>query len=171
MRIVKIVVSFLLILSLPLMISMVTAEIPVIAEATPSGSAAGIWNPATAIVALAICGVIAYIIFKAGLAPNREVDSWYCGGEFAPELVRYRSHGFVLPFKQAFGRFYPSLRESRQPCLFGKLCDTNTWFYDPAIKAGEKFARLFSTAGLSQAHVLWQVVGVLGIGALFLIVR
>ena len=140
------------------------------------GSTVGIWNPALAVAALAICAAISYIIFKAGAAPSREVDSWYCGEEFAPELVRFRSHGFVLPFKQSFDKMYPAIKipKLQVPGFLQKLFDFDSWLYNPVISAGSRLSEKFSRthAGIPQMYMLWQVVGaVLVIGALFLIVR
>lgn len=140
------------------------------------GATVGVWNPILALAGLGICTLIAYTIFRSGHAESRQVDSWYCGEEFAPELVRYRSHGFVLPFKQAFDRIYPTIKipHGQVPPFLQKLFDVDSWLYDPVIRAGARFMEKFSHThiGIPQIYLLWQIVGVaVVIALLFLIVR
>lgn len=67
----------------------------------------GAWKPAAMLAALAGCTVAAGAVLKLASAPSRAVASWYGGEELAADEVRYRAHGFVLPFKEALAKICP----------------------------------------------------------------
>ena len=124
---------------------------------------AGVWNPAIAAVGLLVCGLIAYAILKSGRAPSRETASWYGGEEYTTDQVRYRAHGFVLPFKSAFARIYPSFRLPRiQMGFLKKLIDFDGWLYNPLVNSGSRLTDKISRShsGLPAMYMLWQLAGV-----------
>ena len=127
------------------------------------GQTVGVWNPVIAAIGLAICALIAYGILKAGHAPSRETAPWYGGEEFVPDQVRYRAHGFVLPFKSAFRRIYPSFRLPRFKTGFlKKIFDFDGWLYNPLVNSGSRLTDKISRShsGLPAMYMLWQLVGV-----------
>jgi hydrogenase-4 component B len=123
----------------------------------------GVWNPAVMAIGLAVCALIAYVILKSGHAPSRETASWYGGEEYTTDQVRYRAHGFVLPFKNAFVRVYPSFRlPSFKMGFLKKLIDFDGWLYNPLVKSGSRLTDRISRShsGLPAMYMLWQLVGV-----------
>ena len=127
------------------------------------GQTVGVWNPMIAAIGLLVCGLIAYVILKAGQAPSRETAPWYGGEEFVPDQVRYRAHGFVLPFKSAFVRIYPSFRLPKiQMGFLKKLFDFDGWLYNPLVNSGSRLADKISRShsGLPAMYMLWQLIGV-----------
>lgn len=123
----------------------------------------GVWNPAVIIVALAASGLVAYAISRSARAPARETQPWYCGEEELSAEVRYRAHGFLLPFKAAFAGLYPSIRIPRIPAL-GRLktvLDMDNWLYGPLVRAGSRLTDLLARthSGLPAVYMLWQVIG------------
>jgi len=140
------------------------------------GHTVGLWNPTIAIVALAIACAVAYFTFHLGLAPSRRVENWYCGEQFESDLVRFRMHGFVAPFKQAFAKAYPTIPVPRVgvPRFLQKAFNPDEWFYGPLIRAGGRLTERFSHThvGIPQMYMLWQVLGVIVVVAiLYLIIR
>ncbi|HET6454619.1 MAG TPA: proton-conducting transporter membrane subunit [Armatimonadota bacterium] len=127
------------------------------------GVTAGVWNPAIATIGLLVCGLIAYAISKSGNAPSRETAPWYGGEEYTTDQVRYRAHGFVLPFKSAFVRIYPTVRLPRMNLQFlRKLFDFDGWLYNPLVKSGSRLTDRISRShsGLPAMYMLWQLIGV-----------
>ena len=133
----------------------------------------GVWNPAYALVALVFCALIAYGISRLGHAPVRQTEGWYGGEVVDPEHIRFRAHGFVLPFKEAFSKVYPSVRLPKIQ-TFGfmqKVLDLDTWLYGPLVNAGSRLTdRLSRThSGVPQLYMLWQVIGIIAVLALLFI--
>ena len=127
------------------------------------GQIVGVWNPVIAAIGLAICALIAYGILKSGHAPSRQTAGWYGGEEFLPDQVRFRAHGFVLPFKNAFRRIYPSIPLPRvQLGFLKKLLDFDGWLYNPLVNSGSRLTDKISRShsGLPAMYMLWQLVGV-----------
>jgi hypothetical protein len=127
------------------------------------GQTVGVWNPMIAAIGLLICALIAYAIMKSGHAPTRETAGWYGGEEYSPELVRYRAHGFVLPFKSAFSKIYPSFRLPKiQMGFLKKLFDFDGWLYNPLVNSGSRLTDKISRShsGLPAMYMLWQLIGV-----------
>ena len=126
---------------------------------------AGVWNPVYAVVAMVVCGTIAYVIGRSALAPSRETVGWYCGEEFEPDEVRFRAHGFCLTFKDAFAKIYPTIPAPKLgvPLFLQKLADIDSWLYGPLVKVGGRLTERFSRThtGIPQLYMLWQVVGVI----------
>ena len=136
----------------------------------------GLWNPAYAVAALAVCVAVAYAISRAGLAPSRRTKGWYCGEEYQPEEVRARAHGFCLPFKNAFAKVYPSVRVPRINALrlLQRAFDVDSWLYNPLVNAGARMTELLSRthSGIPQVYMVWQLVGmILAFAILFLLLR
>jgi len=137
---------------------------------------AGLWNPAYAVAALAVCATAAYAISRAGHAPSRHTEGWYGGEEYQPELVRFRAHGFCLPFKNAFAKVYPSVRVPRIHALqlLKRAFDVDRWLYNPLVNAGARITQLLSRthSGIPQVYMVWQLVGmILAFAILFLLLR
>ena len=124
----------------------------------------GAWNPAYALAALAICALLAYAISRSAHAPARETASWYGGEEYADDVVRFRAHGFVLPFKQAFAKVYPSVRLPKIQTIgfMQKVLNLDTWLYGPIVNAGSRLTDGLSRthSGIPHVYMLWQVIGI-----------
>ncbi|MGD9498631.1 MAG: hypothetical protein AB7Y46_20220, partial [Armatimonadota bacterium] len=75
----------------------------------------GAWGPAMVLVAFAGCLLLAYLLSRLGGARVRDVPVWLCGGDYLPEQVTYRVHGFLLPVKRASRWLYPSAGASKPP--------------------------------------------------------
>lgn len=123
----------------------------------------GVWNPAYALIAIVVCMLIAYLISRAGHAPHRQTAAWYGGEEEPPEDVRYRAHGFVLPFKEVFAKIYPSIPAPRASELksLRAVLDLDGWFYKGILYVGSAVTGRLSRwhSGLPQTYMLWQAVG------------
>jgi len=138
--------------------------------------AAGGWNPAHMTLALVLCGLVAYAISRAGRAASRETDVWLCGEEYEDEHVRFRAHGFVMPFKQAFANVYPSVRAPRIGALrlLSVVFDLDSWLYTPLVNGSARAVQRVSRthSGLPHVYMLWQVAGVVVVLAvLFLVIK
>jgi hydrogenase-4 component B len=138
--------------------------------------ATGAWNPPIMILGLAVCMVIAYAIHRAAASPSRETAGWYGGEEAEPDEIRYRAHGFCLPFKEVFAKVYPSVPIPRARFLrfLGKVLDFDNWLYNPFVRTGGRMTdRLSRThSGVPQLYLLWQMAGVIAVLALlFTLVR
>ena len=143
---------------------------------TAAGATAGVWDPAYAVIALIVCVLIAYTISRLGRAQVRVAESWYGGEEDDPEQVRFRAHGFVLPFKEAFAKVYPSVRVPRIQA-FGflqKALNLDSWIYNPIVNSGSRLTdRLSRThSGVPNLYMLWQVIGIIAVlVVLFIMLR
>jgi hydrogenase-4 component B len=140
------------------------------------GQPVGFWGPLAVTGALVVFGLVAYAIQRMGAAEVRTVPVWYCGEEHEPGLVRYPSHSYYLPFKEAFKGIYPTvrLRAPRFPGWLRKVWDVDTWLYRPTVAVGTRMTeRLRRThVGIPQMYLLWLVAGaVLVIGIIFGIAR
>ncbi len=95
----------------------------------------GVWNPARIILAMAACTLVSYAIYRAALATSRATANWYGGEEQESEDVRYRAHGFCLPFKEHFAKVYPSfpIPRIRQGRVLQKIYDFDRWLYTPLV--------------------------------------
>ena len=128
------------------------------------GPITGVWNPAYMVLATIICVIGVYAFSRLAGAGSRETATWYGGEEALPNDVRYRAHGFVLPFKNVFAKVYPSIPVPRIEALRGirKILDFDRWLYNPIVKAAGSFTdRLSRThSGIPQLYMIWQLVGV-----------
>lgn len=144
--------------------------------ATSSGVAAGAWNPPYMIAALLVCCLGAYVVTRLARATSRQTESWYGGEEATADEVRYRAHGFVLPFKEVFANIYPSIPVPRVQALqiVRKILDFDKWLYNPFVKTGGWMVDRFSRThiGVPQMYMIWQLAGViLVMAALFALFR
>ena len=134
---------------------------------------AGVWNPAYTLVALIFCALLAYAISRSAHAPMRVTETWYGGEEADPEHVRFRAHGFVLPFKEAFAKVYPSVSLPKISAFASiqKVLNLDTWVYGPIVNAGSRLTGRLSRAhsGIPQLYMLWQVIGIIAVLALLFI--
>jgi len=139
-----------------------------------NGEVFGVWNPAYILAALILCSVGAYALSRVADARRREVPSWYGGEEVADNEVRYRAHGFVLPFKEAFAAVYPTIRLPKMPALkkAGKILDFDRWLYKPVVDMGGRMVDRLSRThiGIPQVYMLWQLIGVIVVLAVLLAV-
>jgi hydrogenase-4 component B len=141
-----------------------------------AGIAAGAWNPAVFIVVAIICGGGAYGLSRLGRSRTRETVGWYCGEEAEDDEIRYRAHGFVLPFKEIFGRVYPTVPVPKLGALAALkgVLDLDRWLFDPIVNAGGRLTDHISRShsGLPQMYMLWQGIGVVAVlVALFVLLR
>lgn len=133
----------------------------------------GIWDPSFVVVALIICTFIAWLIYKTSGAPVREVDVWACGEEHALNEIRYKAHGFYLPFQDFLsfrvGRYrvrtyFPTLPKPRAGKLANlrKAFDFDKFYYW-MVGVGRRFCERFSAvhAGYPQLYVLWMILGLI----------
>jgi len=136
----------------------------------------GVWNPAVIVGVLLVCTLGAYLISRAAHAPSRQTEGWYGGEEAEPDEIRYRAHGFCLPFKQVFAKVYPivPIPKARFLQFVGKILDFDKWIYNPLVRTGGRMTdRLSRThSGVPQLYLLWQLAGVIAVLALlFILVR
>ncbi len=131
------------------------------------GGVFAVWNPAVLILAMAVCVLIAAAVLKSARASSRETVSWYGGEEAEADDVRYRAHGFVLPFKQAFLKVYPPFPKIRIESIqfLRKILDFDRWLYNPLVKDGGRATDLISRShsGVPQTYMLWQLLGVVAV--------
>ena len=128
------------------------------------GRVFGVWNPVVLVVVLAVCVVVATVVLKSARAASRETVSWYGGEEAEADEVRYKAHGFVLPFKQVFAKLcppFPKIKIESIPFL-RKALDFDRWLYNPLVKDGGRATDLISRShsGVPQTYMLWQLIGV-----------
>jgi hydrogenase-4 component B len=132
-----------------------------------------VYQPVLLLVALLLCLGVAHVIYRAGAAPVRAVESWYCGEPHTDAEVRYPATSFYGPFKalltwkvggyQPTG-LYPHLRLPRIKPLTGwrRFLGLDEWLYDPLVKGLRGMLDSFSRThvGIPQVYVLWMVLGV-----------
>jgi hydrogenase-4 component B len=127
------------------------------------GAPVGFWSPLACLSALAILGLIAYGIERAGGADVRSVPVWYGGEEHNSALVRYPANSFYSPFKRAFQGIYPAwaVHAPKFPAPVRRALDFDCWLYVPTVKAIDKAAARVSRtqAGIPQIYLLWIVIG------------
>ncbi len=132
------------------------------------------WNPVLILIVAFICLAISFFFFRAGKAPRRQVDTWYCGELHDPEEVRYEAHNFYLPFKKLFrlriGQYeqegiypkitIPKLSLTNKNILY-RLAQIDEWFYQPLVNKFLKCVRSFSAlhSGIPHIYLLWLVLG------------
>lgn len=123
-----------------------------------------VWNPPLMIAAVVVLGLVTYGISRLGQAKSRETAGWYGGEEALPDEVRYRAHGFCLPFKEIFAKVYPSLpAPSIQSMGFLRnVLNLDRWLYDPLVRTGGRVTDRISRthSGAPQLYMVWQLVGV-----------
>ena len=134
------------------------------------------WSPLSLLVVLLVALVIAQLIRKSSAVHTRAVPSWYCGEEHSDDEVRYRAHGFYLPFNLAFGKVYPHIPVPRLPSLRGVLSALNFdgWLYNPILRLGGRLTDKVSRShvGIPQLYMIWQVAGmILVLALLFVLVK
>ena len=126
-----------------------------------------LWAPLPVAAALAILGLLAYVIQRSGRAEVREVPVWTCGEEDEPGLSRYPATSFYLPFKRAFQGIYPHVQVKAPPfpVWLRAVFDVDTWFYLPVARAVGAGARGVSKThvGIPQVYLLWIVVGAIAV--------
>jgi len=142
----------------------------------------GVFSPLVFVLALMLCMLIPYALYKLSGAQVRVASPWACGESHSHDELRYRSSSFYLPF-QRFMSFrigqrrittlYPTLPKPRTPWLakLRVVFDVDT-LYNAVIRVGARACEWFSAthAGIPQLYVLWIVAGVvLAILLLFLL--
>lgn len=136
------------------------------------GGKVGIWNPVYLVVALFVCMLIAYGIVSVGRAPARETESWYGGEQAEPDEVRFKAHGFCLPFKEAFTVVFPRIETPRIRLISSvqKLLNFDAWLYRPITDwLGTLADRLSRThTGVPQVYMIWQLIGMILVFAILL---
>jgi len=132
------------------------------------------WNPVVIVGVGAFCILLAYSFYRAGQAPSRVDEVWYCGEPQKDEEVRYRAHSFYLPFKQLFsirlGKYY---REGVYPSFdypklnlterhfFKRITNMDKWIYNPMVEKFMLLMRGFSAthSGIPHVYLLWLLIG------------
>lgn len=140
-------------------------------------SVVGVWNPIWISIFLGICIIIAYFIYKSAKSKVRAVPVWYCGEEYSPEEVRFKSQSFYVPIENALAFFtypkYPTVKVGR-PERLRKGLDFDKYVWYPFVGLLIKFSQKFrkTHVGIPQQYMLWVVAGIiLVITILFLMVR
>jgi hydrogenase-4 component B len=139
-----------------------------------AGGTMGVWNPLVVLAGLVICLLISYGIYLLAHSPVRKTATWLCGEEHQDDEVRYKAHGFYLPFNEFLsfrvGRrqvatFFPSIPRPKVGNLawLRKVVNLDEWLIYPAVKAGGRFCERFreSHVGIPQVYVLWMAVGMI----------
>jgi len=137
-----------------------------------SGGTVGVWNPPVVLAGLLVCFLISYGIYLLAASPVRKTATWLCGEEHEEDEVRYKAHGFYLPFsdflsfrvgKYNVRTFFPSIPRPRVGDLawLRKAVNLDEWLYYPAVRAGNRFCQRFreSHVGIPQVYVLWMAAG------------
>ncbi|MCS7252857.1 MAG: proton-conducting transporter membrane subunit [Armatimonadota bacterium] len=132
----------------------------------------GAFSPLIFVLALLMCMLIPYALYKLSGTSVRVALPWACGEPHSYEELRYRSSRFYLPF-QRFMSFrigqkrittlYPTLPKPKAPWLtkLSILFDVDR-LYEAVIRVCAKACEWFSAthAGVPQLYVLWMVAGV-----------
>jgi len=133
------------------------------------------FNPLYILMAVIICAILAYMIFKMGKSEVRQVESWYCGEKHADEEVRYKAHSFYMPFKQVIrirvGKYWSETLyftnipwpKIKVPAFIRKVLQVDRWFYYPLAKFVMKISDKFSVThvGVPQIYTLWLIIGMI----------
>jgi len=133
------------------------------------------FNPLYILIAVTICAILAYIIFKMGKSEVRQVESWYCGEKHTDEEVRYKAHSFYMPFKQVIririGKYWSETLyftnipwpKIKVPAFIRKVLQIDRWFYYPLANFVMKISDKFSVThvGVPQIYTLWLIIGMI----------
>ncbi|HIE51125.1 MAG TPA: hypothetical protein EYP85_05145 [Armatimonadetes bacterium] len=132
----------------------------------------GVWNPLFLVGGLLVCCALAYALYRLAGAPVRRTSPWFCGEEHAGDEVRYKAHGFYLPFQDFLSfrigtrrvrTYYPTLPRPKVGDLprLRALLDFDRLYYR-LIAIGAKWCERFSEShvGYPQMYVLWMAVGI-----------
>ena len=121
-------------------------------------------SPVVILLALLVCGIVAYAIYQSVQAGSRRASIWNCGEVVSDEAVRYRSSSFYKPFRNLIRPVYwkPRWPEVSPPQPLARILDFDRWLYFPIGSAfsriGQTLSRLHN--GVPQFYLLWQVIGV-----------
>lgn len=146
-----------------------------------AGGTAGIWNPPVVLGGFFVCFIIAYGIYLLAASPVRKTATWLCGEEHTEDEVRYKAHGFYLPFndflsfrvgRHQVATFFPPVPRPKVGGLawLRKAVNLDEWLYNPLVKGARVLCERFreTHVGIPQVYVLWMAVGmVLAIIVLF----
>ena len=132
-----------------------------------------LWNPVVAVVALLVCSLIAWLIYRVSGAPVREVKVWACGEEHSSEEIRFKAPGFYSPFQILIsfrvGRvrvfsLYPRipLPKAGRLAELRKAFDFDRLYYR-MVDMGRRICEKFSAVhvGYPQVYVLWMILGLI----------
>ena len=133
------------------------------------------FNPLYILIAVIICVILAYTIFKMGKSEVRQVESWYCGEKHTDEEVRYKAHSFYIPFKQIIririGKYWSETLyftnipwpKIKVPAFIRKVLQIDRWFYYPLANFVMKISDKFSVThvGVPQIYTLWLIIGMI----------
>ena len=136
------------------------------------GAAVALWAPLALIAGMAVLGLIAYGLQRAGGARTRQVPVWTCGEVHTAASVRYSASSLYLPFKHAFDGIYPRVRwrVPAFPAALRRAFDADAWAYRPLVRAVERSAATVSRShvGVPQVYLLWIVGGAVAVVAIVL---
>ncbi|MCK4965395.1 hypothetical protein KAS50_00105, partial [bacterium] len=142
------------------------------------------WNPVIILIGFVVVITISYIFYKSGRAPERSIETWYCGEEHTDEEVRYQAHSFYMPFKQFFkiriGKYqregvYPTIPvpeiKLSERGVIKRILGVDKWIYEPIVNVTMKLMRKFSKThtGIPHVYLLWMFLG-LAIGMFILFI-
>jgi hydrogenase-4 component B len=120
-------------------------------------------NPILILLALAVCVLIAYAIYRSVRVESKPALIWNCGEVVADEDVRYRASSFYKPFRNLISPVYQKfgLPQIPPPQPLVRGLDFDRWLYFPIgsafVRIGKTFSKMHN--GVPQLYLLWQVVG------------
>src|SRR5512136_82882 len=133
----------------------------------------GAWLPVVGVVVLGLCLLLAFAVSRSGKAGTRTVPIWTCGEVYEPDEVRYRAGSFYLPFVSRFEAMVsfglPPIHLKRPDRIYRGLDFDQLIYYpfvDWFIRLSQNFRR--THLGIPQAYMLFQVIGIVLVGAAIL---
>jgi hydrogenase-4 component B len=120
-------------------------------------------SPAVIFLALLLCAVVTFAIYRSVRVDSRPASIWNCGEVVADEAVRYRASSFYKPFRNLIHPIYwkPTWPKFSPPQPLARSLDFDRWIYFPIGSAFVRIGRTFSRIhnGVPQLYLLWQVIG------------
>lgn len=132
--------------------------------------ASGVWLPIVGLAVFGICLFLAFCVSRLGKAETRTVPLWNCGEVYEPDEVRYRAGSFYLPFVSRFEHLVnprvPHIH-LKSPGWIYRALDFDQVVYSPFLDWFVRLSQLFrrTHVGIPQAYMLFQVIGILLVGA------
>ena len=130
---------------------------------SPNGATITAVSPVVILLALAVCAVVTYAIYRSVSVASRPASIWNCGEVVSDEAVRYRASSFYKPFRNLIHPVFwkPKWPQLSPPQPLARSLDFDRWLYFPIGSAFVRIGRTFSRIhnGVPQLYLLWQVIG------------
>jgi len=131
------------------------------------------YQPLAVLGALALCGVLVWLIARLGSPEARATRPWFGGADLSPAEARYGAAHLYLPFLQTYAGLLRTWLDPRfkPPAWLAQAIDLDRWIYGPALKAGDALAGLASRVhrGRTVRYVAWQLAAVAVVVAILLV--